>query len=100
MPRVTLMELDGRIALKTPVGTLVFDGVAATRLATAMEQQARWGCAKESGDPDRQRQVTFSLYEIIDPDPGTEHGGNCSAQTRKGSGYRDGDSGSGAGGGA
>lgn len=74
---VTLMELDGRIALKTPVGTLVFPGVAATRLATAMEEQARWSVAKASDDPDRQRHTMFPLHEIIDPDPASELGGSA-----------------------
>lgn len=71
---VTLMEHDGRIALATPIGTLVLDGVMATRLATAMEECARWSVAKESGDADRDRILAFRLYKIIDPDPVPEQG--------------------------
>jgi hypothetical protein len=71
---VTLMEHDGRIALATPIGTLVLDGVMATRLATAMEECARWSVAKESGDPDRDRILAFRLYKIIDPAPVPEQG--------------------------
>ena len=69
---VTLRERDGRIALETPLGTLMLEGVTATRLSTAMEQLARWSVSKESGDPDRARVMVFTL---IDPDPATELGG-------------------------
>jgi hypothetical protein len=74
--RVTLRECAGKIALQTPLGTLVFTSIAASNLGYAMQECARWSVAKESGDPDRQRHSTFLLYDI-DPAPVPEQGSSA-----------------------